>query len=104
MAEPPKKNLGWLWYFIIVAVLTVAATGGLIWYNLRQQLTPEKLEAARQLWQAKGPRDYDLDYTVRGKMDTDFRVKVRGRKVVFAEPDNHSLEEKQRYYGMPKLF
>jgi hypothetical protein len=54
-------------------------------YNLRQQLRPEQLAAARERWRQNGASDYDLAFEVR--YDTDPRpeehaVEVRGGQVV----------------------
>ncbi len=80
----PRPNRGWLWYFSIVFLLTVIATTTLIVFNLRQQLKPEQLAAARQLWKEHGPKDYELRYTTKtgeeGRV-THYVVVVRGGKV-----------------------
>ncbi len=62
----PRRNRGWIWYFVILGVLTVAAVGVLVTFNVQQQLKPEQVEAARRLWEAKGPPDYDMTYTQKG--------------------------------------
>jgi hypothetical protein len=58
----PKQ---WLWFFLLIGTLAVAAVAAEIWSNERQQLTPEKLAAARARWREKGLRDYALDYEVK---------------------------------------
>jgi hypothetical protein len=84
-ARPAKPNRGWIWYFVVVLVLALGAAGTLVWYNLSQQLTPEKLQAARQLWKEKGPQDYAFRYTSRGGTEREavnqYAVVVRGGKV-----------------------
>ena len=84
MATDPgrKPNRGWIWYFVILAVLTVVATTVLVVYNLRQQLRPEQLAAARKLWDEKRPADYVLTYTKKGNATGTFVVTVRKGKVV----------------------
>ena len=37
----------WVWYFVVLGGLTAAGIAANIWFNLRQQLTPEQLESAR---------------------------------------------------------
>jgi hypothetical protein len=39
MPSTPKR--GWSWYFAALVVLTVTAVGVQVWYNARQQLTPD---------------------------------------------------------------
>lgn len=107
MAERPR-NRGWIWYFVLLAVLTTAATASLIVYNLRQQLQPEQLVEARKLWKEKGPSDYRLDYTVQKGTDAGkdrYSVLVRGGKVVAASVNGQEEPaERFRYYGIPALF
>src|SRR4051812_32165483 len=107
MASP--RNRGWLWYFILLAVLTIAATTILAVFNLRQQLAPEQLEAARKAWQEHGPADYSFSYTVKrddvGGSSTDhYFVKVRGGKPVEVLDNGLPLDEGRLvYHSMPRL-
>src|SRR5262245_20454978 len=84
MSERSKTNHGWIHVFVFIGVASVAAAGIMIWYNLSIQLKQEQLDAARQLWQARGPKDYDMTYTRRlneeTRLDT-IKVKVRDGKV-----------------------
>ena len=98
-------NRRWLWYFLVLGVLAVGAAGGLIVYNLRQQLTPDDLAAARARWKEKGPKDYRLVYVKRGSITGRFEVEVRGGRTVRALADGQPLETRLLpYYGMPALF
>lgn len=102
------NNRGWIWFFVILTALAVSATVILIVFNLQQQLKPEQLEAARQLWKKNDIRDYTMTYTVRTndqeKADRYF-VKVQGGKVVEAK-FNGQAEPAGRlhHYGMDRLF
>jgi hypothetical protein len=58
-------NRGWLWLFVLIALLAAAGVTWLIVFNRGQQLRRETLEAARQRWQQHGPRDYRLVYTMK---------------------------------------
>src|SRR5262249_54849848 len=101
----PRPNRGWIWFFVILIVLTVTSITIMIVYNLRQQLKPEQLAQARALWEQKGPADYDLDYTQVGSASGTFKVEVRAGKVVSATLDGQPLERRQyRYSDMPGLF
>ena len=77
-SAPPKKSRTWVWYFIVLAVLTATSVTILVTFNLRQQLKPEQLAAAKALWKEKGPRDYTMTYRqmVGGEPET-FVVVVR---------------------------
>jgi hypothetical protein len=77
-----KPNRGWLWYFVILAVLTVLATTILVVFNLGQQLKPEQLAAAQKLWEENRPADYVLTYTKKGNASGTFIVTVRHGRVV----------------------
>ena len=102
------KNRRWIWVFVVFFGLAIVATVILIAYNLGQQLKPEQLAAARQLWNEKGPRSYTMAYTVRRNESEDldhYVVKVVNRRVVASE-FNGRPEEPGRfgYRGMDSLF
>ncbi len=81
-ARSPKRNL-WVWYFLILAVLGSIAVVVPLVYNLSLQLKLEDVLAARKLWQANKPENYDLEVMVReneGETDEYF-VKVRRGRV-----------------------
>jgi hypothetical protein len=109
-SPPPKKkrNNAWIWYFVLLAVLTVLASGVLVAYNLGQQLKPEQLEAARKLWEMKGPASYLLAFTKRlgdSNEPEEVVVRVRNRKVESVTLNGRPLEERLKgYYDMPALF
>lgn len=65
-ARGRRPNRGWLWFFVVLIVLTVAATAILWVYNSQQQLTAEELAAARKLWDEKRPASYVMTYTKNG--------------------------------------
>jgi hypothetical protein len=103
----PRRNRGWLWFFLITFGLAAAASITLIAYNLRQQLKAEDLEHAWALWKQKAPADYDLKYTVdRTDNSTEtYEVQVRhGRTVSLSR--NGQPQESRLYsqYGMDGLF
>jgi hypothetical protein len=59
------RSRKWVWFFLFLDVVPVTLLSVEIWFNLNQQLTPEKLATARARWQANGPRDYVLDYEIK---------------------------------------
>lgn len=104
---PPKNDHGWIWYFLILVVLTLAATIGVASYNLLQQLKPEQLEAARQQWKDSGLSDYSLGYTIKNKDEkiVEYLVQVKGGKVVEAYFNGLAeTPDRLHYYGMDRLF
>ncbi|HXG09691.1 MAG TPA: hypothetical protein VNK04_07870 [Gemmataceae bacterium] len=78
-----RKSRGWIWFFLVLFSLTVAAVGAEIWYNLNQQLRPEQLAAAGRLWREKGPASYQVEYTLKRQDGSEQRysVTVEGNKV-----------------------
>jgi Family of unknown function (DUF6174) len=105
-AHPAKKNRIWVWYFVLLAVLTVTSVTVLVTFNLRQQLKPEQLAAAKALWKEKGPRDFDMKYRqTAGDEPETYVVHVRDRQVESVERNGQPLEERQRkYHSMLALF
>src|SRR5437016_11733117 len=93
---PPQQSYHWIWYFVVLGVLTVAACTILVWYNLRQQLKKEDLQAARALWKQHRPTDYDLTYTKRGSASGRFFVKVRDSKVVSVTLDDREITQNDK--------
>ena len=104
----PRKNNNWKWFFAIVAALSLCVAVSLIWWNLRLQLKPEQLEAARALWNTNGPADYVLVYTTRKNEETTtdhYVVRVRQKKpyevIVNGLPEP---AERLDYQSMDALF
>src|SRR5687767_5525703 len=99
------KNRNWIWYFVVLGILTVLATAVLVAYNLGQQLKPEQLETAQRLWREKGPRNYHLVYTVKRNDAEPDRYEVwvsdgRATRVLV----NGLEDTRHDYYGMERLF
>ena len=110
METPPKKNRKWIWYFAVLAVLTIIATATLAIYNIRQQLKPEQVNVAIALWNAKGPKDYVLVYTAKktdlsGDTDDHYVVKVKDGQAYEVLLNGLPLVEERQlaYFGMNRL-
>jgi hypothetical protein len=107
------RSRRWLWFFGVLLVLGAVAITVPLVYNLKAQLTPEQLEAARALWKENGPADYELLYQERidtGPVET-FHVTVRGGKVSVLRGEGKEetrLEEltpaQRQEYTVPGLF
>jgi len=87
--RPVTPSRRWVWFFLFLAIVPAALIGVEIWFNLNQQLTPEKLAAARARWDENGPRDYVLEYEVKREYNPEpasrnpdkYTVRVKDRKV-----------------------
>lgn len=85
-----RPNRGWIWFFAVLLLLTTAGITAEVWFNLHQQLTPEKLAQARRVWNENGPRDYHLEYIIKLEYNPDpagtaalkYEVRVRDRKAI----------------------
>ena len=75
-----------------------------------QEVTPEAIAQAKQLWTKAGIRDYDLEWTVAGAQSNHYYVTVRGgevRKVESMLPDGRRIVLKSfdtRYFSVDGLF
>lgn len=84
--------------------LAIAGCGG------GQEVTPETVGAARQLWTRANIRDYDLDWSVSGRNNARYVVAVRGGEVKSVEmirPDGGKVAlhpEKKQFFGVDGLF
>jgi hypothetical protein len=104
MSEPARSRR-WLWFFVPLAVLCVTAVVIQVWYARGRLLTLDKVLAAEQRWREHGPADYNLKYTFdkTGGKD-EYRVEVRGGKVVSVVRNGQPLEERlYRHSSMPAL-
>jgi hypothetical protein len=107
--DTPRKSRKWIWYFAVLGVLTVIATSTLAVYNIKQQLKPEQLAAAIDLWDAQGPKNYVLEYTARKTVESvdmsdAYIVKVKDGVAYEVLDNGQPLEPRQlAYYGMHRL-
>jgi hypothetical protein len=84
-----RRPRQWLWFFFFLATVPVALLGIEIWFNVQQQLTPEKLAEARARWEQNGPRDYVMEYEIKREYNPEpgtrapdkYTVRVRDGKV-----------------------
>jgi hypothetical protein len=87
MKRSPSRR--WIWFFLVLALLSAVAIVVPIVYNLSIQLRPEQLAEARRLWQENGPDNYDLEYLVKYMKhgssvpgEPEYLVQVRAGRVV----------------------
>jgi len=96
--EVAKSSKHWIWFFAILTILALTAIIVPIVYNLKQQLKPEAVVAAREKWKASGITDYDLAYQERidnEEHGTGYHAKIRGGRVVAATIDGEPLPERE---------
>ena len=120
---PPIRSRAWIAFFAVLIAMAGAGVALPIVYNLRQQLTGDELEAARSRWDAAGPADYDLTFSIRydgDQLAERHVVSVRDGKaalalcegeVIYASSGVGSLlglagysGERQRPRDMPAIF
>jgi hypothetical protein len=110
-SQKPRPPRRWVWFFLVLGVLGVAGVTTEIWSNLSQQLTLEKLAAARAHWQANGPRNYIVSYEVKREEMPDpappsgarYTVRVKDGRAV--DSDDRPLPRGPLEYGsMDDLF
>jgi hypothetical protein len=113
-ARPAIPRGRWVWPFIGIAFIAVILLGWLALF-VQQQLEPaqqlnlDELQAARKLWDAKKPKDYQMLYTVqrggvRGK--DQYFVEVKGNHVrsVLMNGNERLPPDKLDYHSMDALF
>jgi hypothetical protein len=103
-ASPGRKR-PWLWYFVVLGILSVTAASIQFWYAKGRVLTLDKVLAAEEKWKAHGPASYDLKYTTRkGDVTDEYQVEVRKGKVVSLTCNGKPVEERLYHYStMPAL-
>jgi hypothetical protein len=90
MVAQERPRYRWVWFFLVLGVLTAGGIAANVWFNLQQQLTPEQLADARRVWEESGPADYRLDYSIKREVNPDlagtvpenYSVEVRGKKMI----------------------
>lgn len=94
-ARTEKRSRGWVVFFLILLGLAAAGVALPIVYNLGQQLRPEELAAAKARWEAEGPADYDLTYTVKYDREAQAErhvVVVRQGRIVWASCEGEVVQ------------
>ena len=102
-----QGKFGWISFFVVLALLTLAAIVIQIWYNPTVPLTAELLAEAEAKWKERGPRDYGMDYIIKKVESTErFQVQVRnGQAVSVIMNEKVALEARlYPYHTMPALY
>ena len=103
----PTRRLRTRWYARLALLALVIATAGC---GSGQEVTPESVQAAKQLWTRAGIRDYDLDWSVSGPNNAHYFVTVRGGEVRTVEmvardgTRSPSRSHETRLFGVDGLF
>ena len=103
----PRRGVRWRCHarlgIPVLLLATVGCGGG-------REVTPDAVQAARQLWMRAGIRDYNLDWSVSGRNNARYSVAVRDgevRKVEMVRPDGAKVAlhpEKKQFFGVDGLF
>lgn len=107
-----SNRRNWIWFFVVLAVLSAAAVSINWTYKLRQRLTRQQLMAASDLWDKAGPADYDLKVrreihsaTSEQPVRDEYEVEVRSKRVVNARLNGLPLESRLwPDYDVPSWF
>jgi hypothetical protein len=106
------RPINWKWYFLGIALVATVLLGWLVIFaaqQLEKSLTLDQLVAARKIWEAKGPKNYQMLYSVKrsgdGSLDR-FFVEVRGGEVksVILNGGEQLPRDKYVYSSMEGLF
>jgi Family of unknown function (DUF6174) len=110
--QTPARHRRWLWYFVTLGLVAAVLMTWLVVYirgqlDPAQQLNLDQLRSARKMWDAQGPKNYQMLYKVRrgnGSEDT-FFVEARGGQVVSVLLNGQQqLEPRQwQYHSMEGL-
>src|SRR5262249_29244389 len=100
MPEAHPARYRWVWFFVVLGVLTAGGIAANVWFNLRQQLTSQQLADAHRLWNQRKPGIYDLHYTVKREVNPDlagavpqnYTAHVNGEEVLVTTTDGHRLK------------
>lgn len=63
-AQVASHKRGWMIFFGLLLLMTVAGIALEIWFNEQQRLRPPRLEQARELWASSRPKEYQFSYRV----------------------------------------
>jgi hypothetical protein len=102
-----KSRVRWIGFFVVLGLLTLVAILIQVWYNPTVPLTAELLAEAEAKWKERGPRDYDMDYTIKKLESTErFQVRVRNGQAVSVIMNDHDALEPRLYpyHTMSALF
>ena len=93
MAFATAGSRRWVWFFAVLAIFGVLWLAGLYFFSRKHQLTQQRLDEARALWQKKRPRNYDLTYTEKGGTLGKFFVEVRDGQVKAVTLDGRGITQ-----------
>jgi Family of unknown function (DUF6174) len=105
-----SSSLGWRPGRRVATVGVLAIAAFALGCSRGQEVTPQALAQARQLWKDAGISAYELEWTVTGPNNAHYDVTVQGgqvRKVMSVQPDGHQVEREPpdtRFYSVDGLF
>jgi Family of unknown function (DUF6174) len=105
-----SSSLGWRTGQRVATFGVLAIAAFALGCSRGQEVTPQSLAQARQLWQDAGISDYELEWTVTGPNNAHYDVTVQAgqvRKVTSVQPDGQRVERQPpdtRFYSVDGLF
>jgi hypothetical protein len=109
-AQVASHKRGWMIFFGLLLLMTIAGIALEIWFNEHQRLKHYQLDRARELWATKGSKEYDFTYEVVDQEREPKKFTVRVRKsgsfrVESDESDGERLASGEvPYLNMKALF
>jgi hypothetical protein len=104
MTAPGLRRNGCARLGLAAALIAAAGCSG------GREVTPESVQAARQLWERAGIRDYDLEWNLTGPTTAHYLVTVRDgdvRKIESIQPDGRKFplrSNEAAMFGVEGLF
>lgn len=97
-----KKKISWL---VGIAALSFGIAWALYFRERLPVLTPQIYSAAKSQWEARGPKDYELDVEVSGVQAGHYRIQVKDRNVVQMKEDGIDVPERVwAYWSVDGMF
>ena len=96
MARSRKIALAVAWSCLFAALVALGIVA-LVASRATPALTPQSLAAAKLAWRERGPADYDLDITVRGRQPGEVRISVRDGEVTSMTRDGRSPSQRRTW-------
>ena len=96
-------------WLVVGILLGAAITIAILRWRLADPtpaLTEERFQAARQTWNERGPKDYELEVVVQGPQPATYRVTVRNGNAIAAWRNGQPLKQPRTFstWSVPGMF
>jgi hypothetical protein len=104
-AQVASHKRGWMIFFGLLLLMTVAGISLEIWFNEQQRLRPPQLDHARELWETNRPAEYQFSYKIvdQEKDPVSYTVRVRRNGSFRLDSSKDTGEEKLVAGDVPYL-